>query len=1658
MFSHQALIHSADDIRIANAAARLYPPLTDNDDLVGSHLKFAVNAATYRVASDGSGTNVFLFGTSFEGHSVCVKAQNFRPYVCVSLEQLDKTIADARVRDQIVEQLVEELQVRLTAAIAMDDRLWSPERQAMRTALAGSLQHNPGRHRCRLLAANKMCRPIVAHDIIQGMSMKGVGPASGYRGKQGQRYLRLYTYSPPLVPWIRDLLRGKHADLGVVAQVSRLSKGRRQTKSAEELAEDLKKDAADKRMATTTGIGGRINTRLTREADVKKYRQISGWAASAYVLQNNDDCGDDENDDSDDSEDGVLEVDGQDPTDEDFQHMLDEEKDELVAQITADEILEEANYDVGDNDHSLVIAGAIDKRRRDMIEREKDKVARTITNDNQQPREYDAAIDDDASEEDSGNEPERRDRMFTQWFSDTEENIEALKNRLEVRFIRRALRAALTSIPAQQLLLSGQVPYDVYEGDMDFTLRMMIDSQFKPEQWISISYLDELTTMPDGRAMPEGAPLRVGRALGRLRETRQQIELHCDYRFLKCDADDPIQMTLPKHCTLSLDCEMQPGVNMEFPVPEKDLMLQCVAIIKDDVRTEAERKTLPKGKFYYRSVSFTLDTVECLSAPRQYCTERHILSFPDEKSLYLGLARFIELVNPQIVHGYNSDSFDLPYLLASARRFGAGKEFESCWGKTVYNSRMTVRERIFQSAAAGMIVYKDIQAPGMETMDLFLKLKKDPQFKERDYSLNAVAAKYANEQKDDVAYSRIRSLQQSESGREILRVYCEKDALLPLEIMENLRMMPGLYEQARICGVPIGALVKRGMQIRAKRVLFAKGLVMKPLRCMFYTRTDEERELAKDDSYKGATVIDPKNGLYEKPVDTLDFEALYPSIMRKWNVCFSTRVDPGYDLTLDPDIMQCADPVNQLTREERDRRAQAATYIIEEYYDVTEDKVAMRCDDPVNKLSIEERKARAAVYIRDVLHGEEPPYEKPFVKENGTNIRFLRHEYLVGLIPLILDEYASLRKKAKKDQRTAKDAGDTSAANIHDLRQSLFKLMANSMYGYVGSTTASQYCEDAAATVTMRGRVLLQVAAALVMKNFTPRLREAAEKKAGRALPADAVCCDIIYGDTDSIFVHLPFCDTLEEAARWGVEMADHVTAYLRQRYLSPDDRWNVLVLAFEKTFRRLLLLAKKKYAGLLYKFLGADNSLRPDPGDCIPSLSGLDGKRRDTTLLISEHFIDLVALLLDYHYDTQTNINRLRKFMWQYMVRPLLTNTINLRQLSCTKQVRKTIDQYTTNKAGHKQTPPIHVQLFAKQVARAGGPDSAGAPRSGDRLSYVVIRSELKQKVSSRGENPIYVLDNNLPIDALYYLDKHIKPSVLRLVVPVLSKGKIRYGRTEAAKIREEKKKASERLFGHATDYIDRNIDEELGEVVPATMAARIRADEENKTTRVSQRMLIAYDVRTGEKLRRERYYDSKLVAQYREIIQHKQPPATSAANTKTTNSVSAAAAATKKRWIQPTLLHHAANAVACASCDDFYAGQSIGYVCDECLKEKPSAKKMVVDTLCKLLVDIEDLNRERTSLVDRCNDCVGCRDAPKKITCENSSCPTFWDRKLNLRSLDELQKRMLMQTQSARFAGAMPAIDLRATYADDDDGDDDEEAQQRKRKKSKKIKTLVS
>ncbi|CAM9492035.1 unnamed protein product, partial [Phaeothamnion confervicola] len=238
-----------------------------------------------------------------------------------------------------------------------------------------------------------------------------------------------------------------------------------------------------------------------------------------------------------------------------------------------------------------------------------------------------------------------------------------------------------------------------------------------------------------------------------------------------------------------------------------------------------------------------------------------------------------------VITGYNIQNFDVPYLLnraATLRKLHPVLERFSEWGR-LRGVKSRMKDTTFQSSAYGKRENVETSIDGRVMFDMMPYMFRN--HKLSSYSLNSVSAEFLGQQKEDVHHSIISDLQNgSNEDRRRLAVYCLKDAQLPLLLMRKLSVMVNYVEMARVTGVPLNYLLTRGQQIKVFSMLLRK------CRTLQLVIPSLAKHNTDNNTYEGATVIEPKKARYNKPIATLDFASLYPSIMQAYNLCYSTLV------------------------------------------------------------------------------------------------------------------------------------------------------------------------------------------------------------------------------------------------------------------------------------------------------------------------------------------------------------------------------------------------------------------------------------------------------------------------------------------------------------------------------------------------------------------------------------------------------------------------------------------------------------------------------------------------------------------------------------------------------------------------------------------------
>lgn len=402
-----------------------------------------------------------------------------------------------------------------------------------------------------------------------------------------------------------------------------------------------------------------------------------------------------------------------------------------------------------------------------------------------------------------------------------------------------------------------------YEFGLSFVQRFMIDYKIRGSCWISF---------------PIEEPDSYTGCVRNYTVSCSQMEAH------KPDDVDWQHIAPLRVLSFDIECAGRTGI---FPQPETDPVIMISSAILDHGLSTSEAPCV-KALF----VLFNEQSGESAILPIEGV---QIHTFACEKDLLLAWAQFVRDTDPDIITGYNILSFDLPYLSTRSKIFEADTAFNTL-GRVAFQ-QMEIREVQKQSNQAGARQTNDIFIPGRVVLDMY-KVLLESNEKLRSYSLNAVSLHYLNDIKEDVPHKMISVLYRAgPAERRRLGLYCIKDSILALRLLENRLVIPNYVEMSRVTGVLIVPLLTRGQQFKVQTQILhetkSKGYLLPDRNNNNQNkkkRSFDQQQETGDVSYEGAYVIEPKRGFYDVPIATLDFNSLYPSIMIAHNLCYTTFI------------------------------------------------------------------------------------------------------------------------------------------------------------------------------------------------------------------------------------------------------------------------------------------------------------------------------------------------------------------------------------------------------------------------------------------------------------------------------------------------------------------------------------------------------------------------------------------------------------------------------------------------------------------------------------------------------------------------------------------------------------------------------------------------
>ena len=221
---------------------------------------------------------------------------------------------------------------------------------------------------------------------------------------------------------------------------------------------------------------------------------------------------------------------------------------------------------------------------------------------------------------------------------------------------------------------------------------------------------------------------------------------------------------------------------------------------------------------------------------------------------------------------------------------------------------------------------------------------------------------------------------------------------------------------------------------------------------------------ADEDSYTGATVLEPKTGAYFDDIVVEDFASLYPTVMIAYRLCFSTFVlDPKYDNlpNVEYETIEWKDKKNMVIKGTCEHlmikgKNQGEPCGRTAIFKLEDGQLFCRIHDPLKKSRSDEEKK------------QQIDTEYSFRVAQRKNGKF------VGVVPKLLEDLYTERKNVKKLMAKAAQNGDKLLESIYDGQQLAIKISLNSVYGFMGRSNGNLVLKPISMVTTHIGRNMIK--------------------------------------------------------------------------------------------------------------------------------------------------------------------------------------------------------------------------------------------------------------------------------------------------------------------------------------------------------------------------------------------------------------------------------------------------------------------------------------------------------------------------------------------------------------------------------------------------------
>ncbi|MCS7121320.1 MAG: DNA-directed DNA polymerase [Archaeoglobaceae archaeon] len=333
----------------------------------------------------------------------------------------------------------------------------------------------------------------------------------------------------------------------------------------------------------------------------------------------------------------------------------------------------------------------------------------------------------------------------------------------------------------------------------------------------------------------------------------------------------------------------------------------------------------------------------------------------------------------------------------------------------------------------------------------------------------------------------------------------------------------------------------------------------------------------------------------------------------------------------------------------------------------------------------------------DTLSFEGDCYKAP---EVGHKFRKRPDGFFTSIIKRLIEK----RREIKKAMLKAK-AEDY---KLLDIKQQTLKILTNSFYGYMGWNLARWYCKECAEATTAWGRYFIKSSIKI----------------------ASEMGFEVLYGDTDSIFIKIPG-KNLEEIEKEVYRLIERISSEMP------------IQIEIDEFYKTIFFVEKKRYAGLT-----SDEKI---------VVRGLEVRRGDWCELAKRVQSKVVEIIL-----RERNPEKAVKFVRE-VISKVKNGEVELEEVVIYKGLTKKPSKYEAMQAHVKAAlRAIELGFYYSVGSKVGYVVVKGSGNVGDRAYPIdLIENFDGENLKIRTKNGI----ENKKIDKDYYIDHQIVPVVLRIL-----------------------------------------------------------------------------------------------------------------------------------------------------------------------------------------------------------------------------------------------------------------------------------------------------